>query len=70
MQQFKTIPEAFEWWLKNIYPTLPPEVKKGRLTYAWRDFTHGGSITEKRMKAILEEFGDVEIQTLVRFTPR
>ncbi|ODS82030.1 MAG: hypothetical protein ABS46_09980 [Cytophagaceae bacterium SCN 52-12] len=70
MKQFSSITEAFAWWLKNVYPTLPAERKKGRLTYAWRDFSHGGSITEKRMRVILEEFGDIEIQTVVRFTPK
>ena len=70
MKTFDSIDEAFKWWLKNIYPTLPADRKKGKLTYAWRDYSHGGSITEKRMKAILEEFGEIEVKTVVKFTPK
>ncbi len=70
MQTFTSIEEAFKWFLENIYKNLPPDEKKGKLTYAWRDYTHNGSISEKRMKQILEEFGDITVKTIVVFTPK
>lgn len=69
MKQFSSITEAFDWWLKNIYPSLPPDTKKGPLKTAWRDYTYGLGISEKRMKSILSEFGKIEIKTVVNFTP-
>lgn len=69
MKNFNTIPEAFEWWIKNVYPFLPAETKKGRLTNSWRDYTHKGSISEKRMKDILLEFGNFEIKTIITYKP-
>jgi hypothetical protein len=68
MKKFTSITEAFKWWITEIYPTLPPEMKKGRLTTAWRDFTYSQGISEGRMKSILEEFGKVEVKTEVLFS--
>ncbi len=70
MQTFTSVEEAFKWWLANIYPSLPSDVKKGRLTNAWRDFTHKRGISEKRILEILNEYGDVEVKTIVKFTPK
>ena len=70
MKSFTTVSEAFQWFLDNIYKNLPPDQKKGKLTYAWRDFTHNKAISEKRMKDILSEFGEVEVKTLVTFNPK
>ena len=69
MKKFTTITEAFTWWLKDIYPTLSPELKKGKPVSAWRDFTHGGGVSEKRMKTILIEYGHFEIKTIITYKP-
>jgi len=45
------------------------ETKKGHLKNAWRDYTYGLGISEKRMQSILSEFGKIEIKTVVNFTP-
>lgn len=68
MKIFTSVHEAFGWWLTNIYPSLPPEVKKGRLTMAWRNYTHNLGISEKKMLEILKEYGDVDV--IVRFNPK
>ena len=70
MKQFTTIPEAFEWWLNNVYPGLAPEMKKGRLVQAWKDFTYKQGISEKRMRDILLEFEEFEIKTIIRYKPK
>lgn len=57
MQAFSSIEEAFKWWLDNIYPNLPPEKKKGKLTYAWRNYTHSKSLSQEKMSDILEANG-------------
>lgn len=68
MKQFTSVDEAFKWFLINIYPTLPPDRKKGKLKTAWMDYTYHKGISEKRMRDILSEFGKVEVKTLVTFT--
>ena len=69
MKKFSTIPEAFEWWIHNIYPSLPPERKKGRPVQAWKDYMFDKGISETRMRDILVEFGDFEIKTIVTYKP-
>ncbi len=70
METFTNVKDAFKWFLDNIYKNLSPDQKKGKLTTAWRDYTHGGSISEKRMLEILNEFCDVEVRTIVRVKPK
>jgi hypothetical protein len=70
MKTFTSMEEAFKWWLTNIYPSLPAEVKKGKLTNAWRDFTHKRGISHARMQEILSEYGEIEVQILIKYTPK
>ncbi|CAG5067951.1 hypothetical protein DYBT9623_00679 [Dyadobacter sp. CECT 9623] len=67
MKNFTTIKEAFDWWIKNKYPSLPPDVKKGKAVTAWRDYTHNRGISESRMKDILLEFGNFEIELKIQY---
>ena len=55
MPQFNTLPEAFEWFWENVYPHLPSEKKTSalrRTKHAY--FTSGETVSEKRMRRILE----------------
>lgn len=70
MKTFYSIEEAFGWWLTTIYPTLPADIKKGKLTYAWRDFTHKRGISHARMKEILAKYGQIEIHTVIKYLPK
>ena len=69
MKQFTSVEEAFKWFLANIYPSLPPDRKKGKLKTAWRDYTYSQGISQKRMTEILSEFGKIDVEVMVRFTP-
>jgi hypothetical protein len=69
MKQFSSVQEAFDWWIKNIYPNLPADQKKGKLTNAWRDYVHKESMSESRMKEILIDYGHFEIQTIITYKP-
>lgn len=69
MRKFNSITEAFEWWIKNIYPALPAEIKKGKPVTAWRDYTYNQGISEKRMREILVEFGNFRIETVIIYEP-
>jgi hypothetical protein len=69
MKKFTTIPEAFDWWIKNVYPSLPPDRKKGKAVTAWRDYTHKRGISETRMREVLLEFGHFEIKTTIIYKP-
>lgn len=70
MKKFTSVAEAFDWWLKNIYPALPAERKKGKLTNAWRNYTFKRGISEAKMIEILKEFGEVYVKTEVLFKPK
>lgn len=70
MQTFTSIEEAFKWFLEDIYKNLPPEEKKGRLTTAWRDYTHKLGISQKRMLEILNDYCDVEVKTIIKVNPK
>ena len=63
MKKFTTIKEAFEWWIKNKYPDLPPETKRGKPVQAWKDYTYSRGVSESRMRNILTEYGNFEITT-------
>ena len=69
MKTFDSITEAFDWWIKNVYPTLPADQKKGKPVTAWRDYTHKLGISETRMKKILIEYGHFEIKTTITYKP-
>lgn len=69
MKKFDSIPEAFDWWIKNVYPSLPADVKKGKPVTAWRDYTYNQGISEKRMRDILIEFGNFRIETVIVYEP-
>ncbi len=55
MPEFNTLTEAFEWFLENIYPDLPPEKKTSALRSTKSVYYRGGKISEKRMRRVLEE---------------
>lgn len=67
MQTFSSVEEAFEWWLKNIYPAFLAETKEGRYRNVWCDYTFKKGISQKRMKEILADFGDVHEKTIITF---
>jgi hypothetical protein len=67
MQTFSSVLAAFEWWLKNIYPILPAATNEGRYRNAWRDYTFKKGISQKRMKEILSDFGEVQEKTTVTY---
>ena len=69
MKTFETIPEAFDWWIKNLYPSLTPDQKKGKAVRAWKDYTYKQGISEKRMREILIEFGHFKIKTSIVYEP-
>lgn len=69
MKKFDTITEAFDWWIKTIYPTLAPDVKKGKPVQAWKDYTFKKGISENRMRQILTEYGHFEIKTTITYKP-
>lgn len=69
MKKFRSVPEAFDWWVKNLYPLLPAEEKKGKPVQAMQDYLYGKGISEKRMRQILLEYGKFTIETVVIYNP-
>lgn len=60
MPEFKTLPEAFEWFLENIYPKLPTEQKTPLRAARHSFYKEGKKVSEKRMKRILDEHSNYE----------
>jgi hypothetical protein len=69
MKKFTTIAEAFDWWVKNIYPNLEADKKKGKAVQAMQDYTYKKGISEKRMKQILLDYGHFKIETVITYEP-
>ncbi|HWV33512.1 MAG TPA: hypothetical protein VN038_27850 [Dyadobacter sp.] len=67
MKTFVSLEQAFEWWLKTIYPTIPPSLKEGKYRNAWRDYTYKKGISQKRMREILSDFGNISEKVTVTF---
>ena len=56
MPEFNTLPEAFEWFLENVYPDLPTEQKTSTLRSAKSSYyKEGENVSEKRMQRILHK---------------
>ena len=58
MPEFNTLPEAFEWFLENIYPDLPPEKKYKLRSAKYAYYKEGEKVSEKRMRRILGEYSN------------
>ena len=66
MKTFSSVREAFNWWIKNCYPKLSPEQKKGKAVQAMQDYIYGRGISEKRMQQVLLESGHFEIEIIIK----
>jgi hypothetical protein len=69
MKKFNSIHDAFDWWVKNIYSSLSPEQKRGKAVQAMQDYVYGKSISEKRKRQILLDYGHFTIETIVTYEP-
>jgi len=62
MKEFNTIPEAFEWFMENVFPTLSTEakikLKDVKYDYYKRD---DKKVSEKRMVRAMNENGRLEV---------
>lgn len=56
MPEFNTLPEAFEWFLENVYPDLPTKEKSSlrRVKHAY--YKTDEKVSEKRMRRVLGEY--------------
>jgi hypothetical protein len=61
MPQFKTIEQAFEWFLENTYPDLPTEKKQKIKQVKYEYYKEGVSVSHKRMMRVMNEYADFEI---------
>jgi hypothetical protein len=67
VKTFASLEQAFECWIKTIYPTIPPSLKEGKYRNAWRDYTLKKGISQKRMKAVLSDFGNISEKLTITF---
>ena len=57
MPQFKTIHEAFGWFLENVFPELPTEDKIKLRNAKYDYYKEGLKVSTKRMMRIMNEYG-------------
>lgn len=55
MPQFDSLPEAFEWFLENIYPDIPTEQKAPLRTIKYSFYSKNRRVSEKLMRRVLDE---------------
>lgn len=61
MKEFKSVKEAFEYFLENILPQLSPE-KRRKLKDVKHDYyKEERKVSDIRMKRVLKEYGSFEI---------
>ena len=61
MPQFKTIHEAFGWFLENVFPELPTEDKIKLRNAKYNFYKEGMRVSHKRMTRILNEYGKFQV---------
>jgi len=55
-KDFKSITEAFEWFMENVYPELPPEQKHKLKDVKYDHYKRDDkNVSDKRMKKVLNE---------------
>ena len=66
MQEFNSIKEAFAWFIENIFPKLPSPDKR-KLKDTKYIFTQGRTVSEIKMKEILEKYGfEIEVKVFLK----
>lgn len=65
-QDFENVTQAFEWFMENVFPTLPTE-EKLKLKDVKHDYKNPNrrGVSEKRMKKVLIKHGKLEF--IVRY---
>ena len=62
MPQFDSLPEAFEWFLENIYPDIPTEQKAPLRTIKYAFYNKNRRVSEKRMRRVLDEYSAYQVK--------
>lgn len=60
MQEFKTITEAFEWFMENKLAELPAEERRKLKDVKYNYYKREGNVSEKRMQKVLNDYGTLE----------
>jgi len=61
MEEFKTLTEAYEWFLENVYPDLPTSQKRLLRDAKYSYYKEGKKVSEKRMQRILSDYCELDI---------
>lgn len=61
MPQFQTLEQAFEWFLENVYPNLPPKDKHALRNVRYSYYKEGMKVSTKRMNRVLNEYSSFEV---------
>ena len=61
MEEFKTLNEAYQWFLENVYPGLPSETKYELRDAKYAFYKEGKKVSEKRMQRILADYCNFDV---------
>ena len=61
MKKFDTLEDAFQHFLDNVYPKLPPE-RKIKYKDARYDFLKRHSISHNKIESILEDYATIKME--------
>lgn len=65
-QDFKSMTEAFEWFMESVYPSLPPEQKRKLKDVRYDHYKRPeNGVSKKRMQKVLNDHG-YSIELIVR----
>lgn len=60
MKEFKSIPDAFAYFMENVLPKLPQEARRKLKDVKYDYNKEGRKVSEVRMKRILSTYGSFE----------
>jgi hypothetical protein len=66
MPQFDSLPEAFEWFLENVYPKLPTEKKTPLRSVKYAFYSKDRRVSEKLMRRVLDEHAVYEVKHFLK----
>lgn len=60
MPDFKTLPEALDWFFENVFPHLSTEEKRKLKDVKYDHYKRSTNVSANRIRRVLNTYGKVE----------